>query len=219
MVATGAFFDFDRTLIDVESPRLGIRHLRERGQMPASYLIRAAAASILYRHGLMSDAAMARILISFYRGRPSAPFEEGAHDYYLEVIRPHLAGAIVRRLEWHQAEGHVSVLVSAGLRYLLEPVAADLGIDRILCTDLEKGPDGVFTGRTLGPVCTEGVKRRLVEGLAEEAGIDLAVSYAYGNHEADIPMLELVGRPFAVEPTDSLRKHSLKRGWPILTYR
>lgn len=215
----GAFFDFDRTLIDVESPRLGIRYLWERKLISLGYILKVMAANVFYQHHLISDEVMARILISFYRGRPFAPFEAGALDYYHEVLKPHLAPAIVNRVRGHQAQGHVLVLVSAGLRYLLKPVAEDVGFDHLICTDLEIGPDGILTGKTRGPICTDSHKRDHAKRLSGELGIDLQASYAYGNHQADIPLLELVGNAHAVEPTEELRKVAMKRGWPILSFR
>jgi len=221
MAATpaGAFFDFDRTLIDVESPRLGIRYLWERGLVTLPYILKVMAANLFYQRHLLNDETMARILISFYRGRIFAPFEAGAQDYYREVLKPHLAPNIVGRVRDHQARGHILVLVSAGLRYLLKPVAVDLGFDHLICTDLEIGPDGILTGKTRGPVCTDSHKRHHAKKLSDELGIDLRASYAYGNHQADIPLLELVGHAHAVEPTEELRKVATERGWPILSFR
>lgn len=68
----GAFFDFDRTLIDVESPRLGIRYLWERGLVTMGYILKVMAANVFYQRHLISDETMARILISFYRGKAFA---------------------------------------------------------------------------------------------------------------------------------------------------
>jgi HAD superfamily hydrolase (TIGR01490 family) len=215
----GAFFDFDRTLIDVESPRLGIRYLWDRRLITMRYILKVMASNILYQRHLISDETMAKILISFYRGKPFAPFQEGAADYYREMLKPHLEPNIVARVREHQEKGHVLVLVSAGLRYLLNPVAEDVGFDHLLCTDLEIGPDGILTGRTTGPICTEVRKRDLAKALAVELGLDLKASSAYGNHQADIPLLELVGKAYAVEPTEELRKVACERGWPIVRFR
>ncbi len=215
----GAFFDFDRTLIDVESPRLGIRYLWDRRLITLGYILKVMTANVFYQRHLLSDETMARILISFYRGKPFAPFEAGARDYYHEVLKAHLAPTIMNRVREHQAQSHVLVLVSAGLRYLLKPVAEDVGFDHLICTDLEIGPDGILTGRTRGPICTDSHKRDHAKRLADELGIDLHASSAYGNHQADIPLLELVGHAHAVEPTKELRKVALERGWPILNFR
>lgn len=219
MKTIGAFFDFDRTLIDVESPRLGIRYLWDRGHISLPYVIKIIVAHFFYKHNAISDESMARMLISFYRGKTLDLFEAGSQNYYEEIIRPHLAPNILAKVAMHKAQGHILVLISASLKYLLKPVAQDLGFDHLLCSDLEVGTDGLLTGRTLGPICSDKYKRTFAQRLAIESNMDLGASYAYGDHHADIPLLELVGHPTAVEPTEKLRKVALERGWPILSYR
>jgi len=98
-------------------------------------------------------------------------------------------------------------------------VAQDLGFEHLICTDLETRPDGILTGDTQGPICTDSHKRTYACELANSLNMDLASSYAYGDHQADIPLLELVGHPHAVEPTEQLRKVASERGWPILSFR
>ena len=215
----GAFFDFDKTLIAVDSPRLGIRYLWERRLITLPYILKVMAANVFYQRHLMSDEAMARVLISFYRNKPFAPFDAGSQDYYEQVIKPHLAPNIARRVMDHKEKGHTLILISAGLRYLLKPVERDLGFHHLICTDLEVAPNGILTGRTIGPICTEARKRELANKLADDLDMDLSASFAYGNHQSDIPLLELVGHAYAVEPTSKLRKTALEKGWPILTFR
>ena len=97
-------------------------------------------------------------------------------------------------------------------------MVADLGFDYLLCTDLEVGPDGRLTGKANGPICIDKNKKIAAENLSDRMGINLEQSYAYGNHHSDIPLLEAVGNPSAVEPTLALRKHAEKRDWPILRF-
>lgn len=214
-----AFFDFDLTLIDVESPKIGIKYMWDLGMVSIFYVIKIMAANVFYKRHLISEQKMARILISFYKNKPFELFSAGARDYYLDVIRPHLAPNIVARVRAHREQQHILVLISAGLRYLLAPVVEDLGFDYLFCTDLEVRPDGILTGKTNGPICTDEYKRVYARKLAQDLDLDLASSYAYGNHTTDLPMLELVGHPHAVEPDNRLRKVALENGWPILTYR
>jgi len=110
-------------------------------------------------------------------------------------------------------------LISGSVRYLLEPVIKDLEFDYLLCTDLEVGPDGLMTGNPKGLVCVGHNKKKLTLKLAENIGLDLANSFAYGNHHSDLPLLEIVGHPHVVEPTQILKKVARQRSWPILTYR
>ena len=70
-----------------------------------------------------------------------------------------------------------------------------------------------------GLVCVDQNKKRLSLKLAESIGFDLGKSYAYGNHQSDLPLLELVGNPHVVEPSTTLEKIAHQRSWPILTYK
>jgi len=218
-LSIGAFFDFDEPLLDTESSRLGFKYLRERRLVSLGFIAKVVTANFFYKRHWISDERIAAIMLKFYRQKRLEEFQQGAADFYQEQLKPHLAPNILRRVAQHHREGHVLVLISGSIRYLLEPVAEDLGFDHLLCTDLEVGPDGLLTGKAKGPLCLDSTKRVLAEKLAGEAHIDLSASYAYGNHQSDLPLLKLVGHPYAVEPTEPLKKKAMENGWPILTYR
>lgn len=214
-----AFFDFDRTLLVENSPKLGIRYLWDKGEVSLPYVMKIVFANWFYQKNLISETIMARLLLSFYRKRNLTPFEQGSESYYREVLKPHLAPNILSRVHAHKQLEHLLVMISAGVRYLLKPVVHDLGFDHLLCTDLLVGKDGLLTGTPDGYVCTGENKKKAALDLSKSLNIDLANSYAYGDHHADIPLLEMVGNPHAVEPTRVLRRVALKRGWPILTHQ
>ncbi len=218
-LSIGAFFDFDQTLLDTESSRLGFKYLWERRLVSIGFILKVLTANFFYKRHWMSDEGIAAIMLKFYRNKRLEEFQEGATAFYKQQLKSHLAPNIVERVVHHHKEGHVLVLISGSIRYLLEPVAEDLGFKHLLCTDLEVGPNGLLTGRPKGPLCLDNTKRILAENLAGETHIDLASSYAYGNHQSDLPLLELVGHPYAVEPTEPLRNVALQKKWPVLTYR
>ena len=215
----GAFFDFDETLLDTESSRLGIKYLWDRRLVSRGFILKAFAAGILYRRHLITDEQTATILLRLYRNRRLDDFTDGSEDFYRDILKPRLAPNILAKVNAHRDQGHTMVLISGSIRYMLEPVAQDLGFEHLLCTDLEKGTDGLLTGRPQGSLCLNTTKRHLATELAQRTGIDLKRSYAYGNHQADLPLLESVGLPHVVEPTGPLRKIALERNWPILAYR
>ena len=215
----GAFFDFDETLLETESSKLGILYLWQRRLVSRTFILKAMVAGALYRRQLITDQQTAKILLTLYRNRRLEEFQAGAELFYSDVLKPRLAPNILARANFHREQGHAMVLISGSIRYMLEPVARDLGFEHLLCTDLEEGPNGLLTGRPKGSLCLDGTKRQLAEELSQQTGIDLAQSYAYGNHQADLPLLESVGHPHAVEPTLPLRKIALERNWPILAYR
>ena len=214
----GAFFDFDKTLIKVESGRVGFKYLYQIKEISLAFLLKVALVNYFYQRDWVSDTQMARVMLTFYKGRNIEPLKAGAKEFYLSHLKPHLATNILDRARRHQAAGHTLVLVSASVRYMLEPVTKDLGFDHLLCTDLEMLNDGQLTGSTEGPICIDKHKRDAIRKLAHRHHIQLNQSHAYGNHQSDIPMLETVGHPSVVEPTPRLRKKALSEGWPILSF-
>lgn len=216
---TGAFFDFDETLLDTESSRLGIKYLWERRLVSRTFILKAFVAGFLYKRHWITDEQTAKILLRLYRNRRLDDFKNGSEAFYREILKPRLAPNILAKVCEHKAQRHSLVLISGSIRYILEPVARNLGFEHLLCTDLEEGPDGLLTGKPKGPLCLDTTKQHLATELAQRTGIDLERSYAYGNHQADLPLLELVGYPHAVEPSRPLLKVATAKNWPILAYK
>ncbi len=171
----------------------------------------------LRKFGLVNEQVMAKTFLGFYRGRELQPFADSADDFYHQYLQPNLAPAVVNKLKWHQEQGHLTVLVTGSIDYYLQPVMEDLKIDHLLCTHLEIGSDGLLTGRSLGPVCVGKTKVNLAGQLAQNQGIDLDRSFAYGNSELDIPIMKHVGHPVVVNATPGLRKYALQFSWPELS--
>ncbi len=214
-----AFFDFDETLLEVESGRLGIQWLWDRRLVPIGYILKILVANFFYQRRLLSDERMVRIMLTFYRNKRLPDFLKGAENFYQTYLKPHLAPGILARVHFHKTEGHLLVLISGSVRYMLEPVVKDLGFDHLLCTDLEVGKNGLMTGRPGGLVCVDQNKKKLTLTLAQSLGLYLEKSYAYGNHYSDLALLETVGNPHVVEPTAELAKVAERRSWPVLRYR
>ena len=214
-----AFFDFDKTLLEVESAKLGLKWLWDKRMMPIGYTIRLLAANLLHSCHLLSEERMAVVGLSFYKNRRLDDLKIYAEEFYHEYLKPCFAPQMLSRVDFHRREGHVLVLISGSPRYYLEPVVTDLGFHHLLCTDLEEDGDGILTGKPEGPMCLDANKKSMAMELAKKVGLDLQRSYAYGNHQADIPLLQLVGRPHVVEPTIPLKKVAIQRSWPILSFR
>ena len=214
-----AFFDFDETLLDVESGRLGIQWLWDRRLVPFGYILKILTANFLYKRRMLSDERMVKTMLTFYRKKRLADFQKGSDNFYKSYLKPHLAPGILSRVHFHKEEGHLLVLISGSVRYLLEPVVRDLEFDHLLCTDLEVDKNGLMTGKPADLVCVDHNKKILALKLAQQLELDLEKSYAYGNHHSDLPLLETVGNPHAVEPNSILEKIAHHRSWPILAYR
>jgi HAD superfamily hydrolase (TIGR01490 family) len=213
-----AFFDFDETLVSVNSSKIGFKWLYEHGMLSKIFILKVMIAVFLNRRNIISEKRMADIMISFYKNRKLADFKAGADEFYFDYLKPHLAPRVIDKLGFHKKKGHILVIVSGSIRYYLEPAAKDLGIQHLVCTDLEENSHGLLTGKAIGQVCIGNYKKELTLKLVDELNIDLENSYAYGDNQADIPLLKMVGNPVVVEPTPTLKKVAQKYNWPILNY-
>ncbi len=225
MKKTAAFFDFDGTLLTTHTAGLVVRNLRDSGarhfagrSLSLLYLLRVLAWRSLYRVRIASETAMAAVLLDFYRGRRVDDVERWSAGFYRDYLRPGLSSIMIDIVKEHRRKGHLLVIVSGQVRTVLDHVAADLGFDHVICTDLERDGTGRFTGRPAGVICVDSNKKDLALAYAEEEGIDLASSYSYGNHEADGDILAMVGNPVAVEPTRRLEAMAIERGWRIIAH-
>jgi putative phosphoserine phosphatase/1-acylglycerol-3-phosphate O-acyltransferase len=117
----------------------------------------------------------------------------------------------------HQRKGHTVALASSATRFQAGPLAADLGIEHVLCTKLEV-VDGRMTGRVEGPVLWGRNKGDAVAAFAADAGIKLAESYGYANGDEDVEFLETVGLPHPLNPAPGLARVAAERGWPVTRF-
>jgi HAD superfamily hydrolase (TIGR01490 family) len=115
----------------------------------------------------------------------------------------------------HLAKGHQVWLVSATAQDVAAVIAERLGLTGALGTVFES-TDGVFTGNLVGPVCHGSSKADAAGALARELDSDAATCWAYSDSHNDIPLLELVGNPVAVNPDHTLTAHAGESRWPIL---
>jgi HAD superfamily hydrolase (TIGR01490 family) len=138
--------------------------------------------------------------------------------WYATTIRPYVFPAMTATVEAHRRAGHVLVLLTSATRYLAGPLAADLGIEHMLVTQLVVH-DGRFTGEAVRPVCYGDGKTYWAERFAATQEIDLARSYFYTDSITDLPVLERVGEPRIVNPDPRLGRLAARRGWPISRLR
>ncbi len=133
------------------------------------------------------------------------------------VLRPLLAPEVVEAAHGYRKRGYRTYIVSTALQEIVDALAADLGLDGGLGTVAEV-VDGCYTGRALRALHGE-AKAQAVRELAAREAIDLAVSSAYSDGYSDLPLLEAVGRPVAVNPDRRLRRVAGQRGWAVLDRR
>jgi phosphatidylglycerophosphatase C len=130
-----------------------------------------------------------------FTGRSESKVNEQGVLFAARVANGWMRDDVVKRLRWHQSQGHVVVLVSASLSPYLEPLGDLLEVDAVLCTELES--DGkVFTGKIRGTNCRGPEKVRRLQSWCDSSGIPVSsVRYAYGDSSGDTEMLASVENP------------------------
>ena len=215
-----AFFDLDRTLITGSS----------------AFALAAAA----WRGGLVPPSQFARDALSaldFVLRGASDDTSHGVRDRILGAVRgvrvddlvglnADIVPALMDRvrpesralIEQHRAAGRSTYIVSASPVELVEPLAQALGMTAGIGTR-GRIVDGVYTGELDGPFCYGPGKVEAIEELAARARHDLAHCWAYSDSASDLPMLEAVGHPVAVNPDARLGRVAGQRGWPVVVFR
>lgn len=218
---TAAFFDVDGTLVDSDIVRYGVEIRTAEMSAPRQALwIAGFLPRIPYYLALdrKSRAAFQRAFYRIYRGLDAEDFEERSRALFHHYIEPRLFPAGLSRLADHRRLGHRVVLVSGSVEAIVRPLADQLGVRDILAPRLEV-VDGRLTGRLDRPPLAGERKADAVRELAHANEIDLEASFAYADSLDDLPMLEVVGRPAAVNPEGRLFGVALERGWDVYRWK
>jgi phosphoserine phosphatase len=136
-----------------------------------------------------------------------------------ERILPRVYEGITKVIEHHQRAGDLTFLTTASPLEVAEVIVDSLGMTGAVGTRAEVNDEGMYTGRLVGDIVHGAVKAEAVRKLAEDSDIDLGESYAYSDSMNDLPLLELVGHPHAVNPDGDLRAEARRRGWPVFELR
>ncbi len=218
-MAAAAFFDLDRTLLRRSSALALAGSFRERGLISRRQLLHAAAWQLLFVARGAGHEAVRRAAedgLRILAGYTPAQLRTLVAEAMEPVLRPLVYAEPLRLVEQHRTRGERVYVVSATLQEIVEAIAEDLGFDGALGTVCEVH-DGRYTGRAVRALHAE-AKADSVRELAGREGLDLGECTAYSDSHTDLPFLEAVGHPVAVNPDRELRTVAADRGWPVLEF-
>lgn len=209
-----AVFDFDGTLISGYSAEVVYRdRLRRRDIGPGEILRSTRALADMQLRG-RDVGALVTAALEGLAGRT----DEHMRELGARLFRDTIAGMVfpdARELvRAHRRAGHTVVIATSATRYQVGALAEDLEVDELLCTEAELDDDGRLTGATAGPVLWGDAKAQAVRAFARRRRLPLRDAFAYGNGDEDEPVLELVGHPCVLNPTDGLDRLAARNGWP-----
>jgi HAD superfamily hydrolase (TIGR01490 family) len=219
MSQSAAFFDLDKTIIATSSTLALGRTFYNAGLISRRDVVKGAYARFVYHLGGVDADRMDRIRDDLARtvvGWDAANVREIVAASLFDLIDPLVYDEAAALIESHHDAGRAVVIVSSSGEEIVEPVGQMLGADHVVATRMVV-EEGKYSGEVdfyaFGPFKADAMRE-----LADQHGWDLADCYAYTDSHTDIPMLEAVGHPYAVNPDRSLRREAAEREWPVLEF-
>ncbi len=214
-----AIFDLDHTLLAGDSDFLWGQYLVEHGLVDGKHYARENQRFYdEYRAGTLDIREFLQFSLKPLAEHPQARLLELRQHFVRERILPIVSLRSRELLRRHREAGHTLLIITATNRFVTEPIATDLGVDDLIATELEI-IDGRITGNVAGiPSFREGKVQRLHQWLTEN-GANLARSWFYSDSHNDLPLLEQVTHPVAVDPDDTLAQHAAMKLWPVISLR
>lgn len=215
-----AFFDLDKTVIARASVVAFGGPLRRRGLVNRRTVARAVLGQLLFLWFGADEAKMVKIresMLEVSAGWDRDEVRAIVEETLTDVIEPLIYAEAQALISLHRAAGDRIWLVSSAPSEIVEPLAAMLGVDGAIASKAEIDELGRYTGKIEFYAQGEG-KAAAIRALAASHHLDLDESSAYSDSVTDLPMLEAVGHPFAVNPDRALAKEARERGWEILEF-
>jgi HAD superfamily hydrolase (TIGR01490 family) len=212
-----AFFDLDKTVIAKASMVAFSGPLHRAGMLTRRTLLRAAWGQLIYAQFGASPEKLAKLRDSVLRltiGWDQTVIGEIVRETLVDVVEPLVYDEALELIRTHRAAGRKVFLVSASPEEVVAPLAQYLGVDEAIATRAELDDAGRYTGRT-ERYCYGPEKVAAMDEVATRDGIDLAASFAYSDSATDIPMLEAVGHPVAVNPDRVLLRTARRNDWEV----
>ncbi|OOG28776.1 phosphoserine phosphatase [Thioalkalivibrio denitrificans] len=216
---TLAIFDLDNTLIAGDSDYEWGRFLTDIGVVDeASYQATNRAFYEQYKAGTLDIHEFCRFAFKPLAEHDLKTLLEWRDRFLSERIEPLILPAAEELIRGHREAGHTLLIITATNLFITEPIAARLGVDDLLATEPEFR-DGRYTGELRGVPCFQDGKVRRLEAWLENNAETMKGSWFYSDSQNDIPLLERVDNPVAVDPDEVLGDHAAARDWPIISLR
>ncbi len=211
-----ALFDLDHTLLDGDSDSLWGRFLVKQGVVdPEEYRREGARYMAAYRAGDLDIHEFLAFGLRPLRDHTPEQLEAWRTTFMRDCVLPRIPSASRALLRRHRDLGHTLAIITATNGFIAAPVAQEFGVDALIATEAEK--DGArFTGRVAGVPCfREGKVQKLEAWLQHMDGVP-EERWFYSDSHNDLPLLERVEHPVAVNPDEVLAKTAAERGWPVM---
>lgn len=214
-----AIFDLDNTLLSIDSDHAWGEFLLEQGAVdPVAYREANERFMADYNAGTLDMAAFLEMALKPLADNSPEQLSAWHQQFMVSKIEPNILPKAEELLARHRTKGDTLLIITATNRFITAPIAERLGVDHLIAVNPEV-KDGRYTGRVSGvPSFREGKVTRLEKWL-EDQDLTMEGAWFYSDSHNDLPLLEIVEHPVAVDPDDTLREIANQRQWRIMSLR
>ncbi len=216
-----AFFDLDKTVIARSSTLAFGKPLYNAGLLGRRALMKMGLAQLFYLLFGADEGNLRRArdaLLKMIAGWHKAEIERLVEEALESIADPLVYAEALFLIDEHLRQGRRVFIVSASPEEIVRPIAEHIGVHEVIATRVKTDARGRYLPELEQYIMGPG-KAEAITALAEREELDLAASYAYSDSITDLPMLEAVGHPVAVNPERDLRRIAEERAWPILEFQ
>ncbi|EHJ91155.1 HAD family hydrolase [Vreelandella boliviensis] len=214
-----AIFDLDNTLLSIDSDHAWGEFLLEQGAVdPVAYREANERFMADYNAGTLDMAAFLEMALKPLADNSPEQLSAWHQQFMASKIEPNILPKAEELLARHRTKGDTLLIITATNRFITAPIAERLGVDHLIAVNPEV-KEGRYTGRASGiPSYREGKVTRLEQWL-EGQDLTMEGAWFYSDSHNDLPLLEIVEHPVAVDPDDTLREIAKERQWRIMSLR
>lgn len=216
---TLAIFDLDNTLISDDSDFLWGQFLVDRGIVDKGQYEEANTKFYEdYKHGKLDIVEFLHFSLAPLAKNEPEQLYKWRNQFVEEVIKPIQLKPAIRLVNKHRFKGDTVLVITATNRFVTEPIVKLFGIDNLLATTPEF-VDGQYTGQFEGTPCFQEGKVKLLDEWLKNSDETMENSWFYSDSHNDLPLLNLVDNPVAVDPDEKLKAHAQQQDWSIISLR
>ena len=214
-----AIFDLDNTLIADDSDFLWGQFLVDRGIVDKDYYEQANNKFYDdYKQGKLDIVEFLNFSLAPLAAHDATELYQWREEFVETLIKPITLNAAHDLVEKHRAAGDTLMVITATNRFVTEPIVKLYGIEHLLATTPEL-KNGQYTGKFIDTPCFQNGKVKQLHDWLTDSMHSLSGSFFYSDSHNDLPLLNLVDNPIAVDPDDTLRAAAEKADWPIISLR
>ena len=214
-----AIFDLDNTLLNGDSDYLWGQFLAQQGIVDSkTYEHENQRFYTEYKQGTLDIYEFLAFSLQPLSEHSAEKLAKLHTKFMQSCIQPIITTASRQLVQKHEQQGDQLMIITATNRFVTAPIAKELGISVLLATDPEMDGDR-YTGKVEGIPCFQEGKVKRLEQWLKNNGKNLADSWFYSDSHNDLPLLEMVTNPVAVDPDETLIDHAMAKGWKMISLK